>query len=724
MGINYNYSKDESEESAKIKEEAINIKAPKFYLNQEFPNYYNIPLEEVLKNLLKSKYDLLENKESNSSLSNQFKLLYKKQSDKNNEFSFSNMEFNEDKKQENITDNDNNNINKQNNINHNNNYISDNILNIELDLLNKTKDNNQKEEEKIIEEKNKNKINNITNNINNINNTNYKNNPKIFTSDYNTFSSQKSEKNIQSINQNIKMSKKNLDLKKELLDRKSSRSSKSFTNKIQEDKPHFKFRKYTETENLTQAASLLKDIRQEYRFKNQLGGGHFGTVRRAYRISDKKNKNKFYAIKSIPMKNLSCNIDDFIKEVDIISTLDHPNIIKFYETFHDDCFFHIVMELCQGKEIVQQMGNYGYIEEKKVTKIIFKVLLAIVHCHNRGVTHRDLKPENILFESEEKDAEIKLIDFGLSRKYDKEQKMHSILGTPYYVAPEVLKGEYDEKCDIWSIGAMTYLMLCGEPPFNGNSNNEIFKKIVKESIKFNSYMWKSISKNAKDFVKVCLNKNSIKRPSASEALEHPWFKNVIKKTHNFKKIKKEILINIKDFKMNFQFHHLVLKYLVNNKLSHEEKQIFTASFYALDFNHNGFIIEQDLKKVFDLFKIDIDEAQISNLFNILPENKNLGLGFSEFIMAGIDKKSILTEENLNDAFDYFDINNTGDIEFDNLNSALLRSGKRYVNSDDVNSIINEVMVNVKKKEINGINKDEKCLKISKEDFMEIFKEFL
>ena len=713
MGINYNYSKDVSEETTKMKEEVINIKAPKFYLNQEFPNYYNIPLEEVLKTLLKSKYDLLENKESNSSLSNQFKLLYQKKSINNNEFSFSNMEFNEDKKSQNNTDN---------NIQMNDKYNSNNNLELKLDLLNKTNDNNQKEEKKIIEEKNDNKINN---NIDINNEMNNKNNPKLFMSDYNIFFPQKtSEKNIQNINQKIKMTKKNLDLKKELLEGKVSRSSKSFTNKIQEDRPRVKIRKYTETENVTQAASLLKDIRQEYRFKNQLGGGHFGTVRRAYRISDKKNKNKFYAIKSIPMKNLSCNIDDFIKEVDIISTLDHPNIIKFYETFHDDYFFHIVMELCQGKEIVQQMGNYGFIEEKKVAKIIFKVLLAIVHCHNRGVTHRDLKPENILFESEEKDAEIKLIDFGLSRKYDKEQKMHSILGTPYYVAPEVLKGEYDEKCDIWSIGAMTYLMLCGEPPFNGNSNNEIFKKIVKESIKFNSYMWKNISKNAKDFVKLCLNKNSNKRPSASEALEHPWFKNVIKKTHNFKKIKKEILLNIKDFNMNFQFQQMVLKYLVNNKLSHEEKQIFTATFYALDFNHNGFIIEQDLKKVFDLFKIDIDEAQISHLFDVLSENKNLGLGFSEFIMAGIDKKSILTEENLNDAFDYFDINDTGDIEFDNLNSALLRSGKRYVNSDDVNSIINEVMVNLKKNEINGISKDEKCLKISKEDFMEIFKEFL
>ena len=544
-------------------------------------------------------------------------------------------------------------------------------------------------------------------------------------SDYNIFSSQKnSQKNLKKIINNIKQTKQNLNLKKDSIERKSSksRSSKSLANKIVDNsKPHVKIRKYTDSDkNITQAASLLKDIRKEYRFKEQLGGGHFGTVRKAYRICE-KNKKKFYAIKSIPMKNLSSNFDDFIQEVDIISTLDHPNIIKFYETYHDDCFFHIVMELCKGKEIVHQMGNYGFIEEKKVTKIIFKVLLAIVHCHNRGVTHRDLKPENILFDSEQKDAEIKLIDFGLSRKYDKEQKMHSILGTPYYVAPEVLKGEYDEKCDIWSIGAMTYLMLCGEPPFNGNSNNEIFKKIVKESIKFNSFMWKNISKNAKDFVKLCLNKNSNKRPSASEALKHPWFTKVIKETHNFKKINKDILLNIKE--------QMVLKYLINNKLSHKEKQIFKDSFYALDFNHNGFIIEEDLKKVFELFNIYIEESQIKHLFNILPDNKNLGLGFSEFIMAGIDKKTIFTLDNLEDAFNYFDINKTGDIEFGNLNSALLRMGKKYINSNDVISIINEVMTHIKKNEKNEgninieINKEVKYIKISKADFLEIFKEF-
>ena len=673
MGIIFNYSKNDYEEPKNTKEEICNKKGPSFFLNKEFPNYKKIPLEEVLNNLLKSKYDLLENNQLTASLSKQFKLLYQQKSDINNnikDFSFSQIEYDEDKntKKDKI----------EINVTQNNNNINDlkmALLNNNNEDKNEINNNNDNNKKSIVKEIYKEQDKNIKK---------YKKN--FYLSDYNIFSSAKNSEKIQNeeninniINENEEENKNNLSDKK---------SNRSLYNKNIEVSPHKKIRKYTELEsNIIQAASLLKDIRKEYRFKNQLGGGHFGTVRRGYRISEKNKKMKFFAIKSIPMKNLSCNINDFIKEVDIISTLDHPNIIKFYETFHDDYFFHIVMELCKGKEIIHQMGNYGFIEEKKVTYIIFKVLLAIAHCHNRGVTHRDLKPENILFDSMKKDAEIKILDFGLSRKYDKEQKMHSILGTPYYVAPEVLKGEYDEKCDIWSIGAMTYLMLCGEPPFNGNSNNEIFKKIVKENIKFKSLLWKNISNNAKDFVKICLSKNSNKRPSAQEALNHIWFSNVKNEIHNNKNIKKEILLNIKDFNINYEFKQMVLKYLINNKLSYEEKKVFKDAFYALDFNHNGFIIESDLKKAFDLFNINIDEKQINHLFNILPENKNLGLGFIEFIMAGIDKKSIFTEENLEDAFNYFDINKTGDIEFDNLNSALLRMGKKYINSNDVNSII-------------------------------------
>ena len=193
-----------------------------------------------------------------------------------------------------------------------------------------------------------------------------------------------------------------------------------------------------------------------------------------------------------------------IKEVNIISGLSHPNIINFYETYHDNHFFHLVMELCEGRDSYRQIVKKEKSDEKKVVSLIAKVLLAIAHCHSRGVTHRDLKPENILFENNSPDAEIKIIDFGLSRKYSKDVKLHSVLGTPYYVAPEVLKGNYDQKCDIWSIGAMTYLLLCGKPPFNGGSDQEIFNNILNTEVKFENPLWENISNNAKSFVFISL----------------------------------------------------------------------------------------------------------------------------------------------------------------------------------------------------------------------------
>ena len=154
------------------------------------------------------------------------------------------------------------------------------------------------------------------------------------------------------------------------------------------------------------------------------------------------------------------------------------------------------MELCKGKDSFNQIVIVEKWEEKKAVSLITKVLLAIEHYHSRGITHRDLKQENILYENDEPDAEIKIIDFGLSSKYAKDEKMHSVLGTPYYVAPEVLKGNYNEKYDVWSIGAITYLLLCGQYPFNGNSDKEIFDNILNSKVNFNSPRWNKISDNA------------------------------------------------------------------------------------------------------------------------------------------------------------------------------------------------------------------------------------
>ena len=476
-------------------------------------------------------------------------------------------------------------------------------------------------------------------------------------------------------------------------------------------------------------SSLMKDIRKEFKFMKPLGGGHFGTVRKAYRRSDKEPYH-YFAIKSISIKNMcQKDYDDLVKEVDIISDLDHPNIIKFYETYHDDCFFHIVMELCKGKEVFDNICNHGYLPEKKVQNIIFKVLLAIAHCHSMGITHRDLKPENILFESLKPDAEIKLIDFGLSRKYSKNEKMHTILGTPYYVAPEVLKGDYDEKCDIWSIGAMTYLMLCGDPPFTGDSNNEIFKKIVKAELKFNSYKWKNISDEAKDFVKLCLNKNATQRPSASEALDHKWFKSVIAKTHNLKNIPQFILENIQNFDIDDKFKQLIIKYMINNINGGEIINLYKNAYYALDLNHNGWIEIDELRRIYKLAKINISEEKLNYVYNIIDVKKKGGIDYTEFLMAGINKDKLFTKDNIENAFNYFDANKSGFIEVEDLEETLLKLGKECTEPGGIKSIIQHSLFLLKYKDdvsFKSLSIDfsedgkEQENKISKNDFFKIF----
>ena len=469
-------------------------------------------------------------------------------------------------------------------------------------------------------------------------------------------------------------------------------------------------------------SSLQKDIRKIYKFKEKpLGGGNFGTVRKAYRKADDKNNREYYAIKSIPKKNLTeKDFTNLIKEVSIISGLSHPNIIKFYETYHDEHFFHLVMELCEGKDSYVQIVKEEKCDEKKVVNLIAKVLLAIAHCHSRGITHRDLKPENILFENNSPDAEIKIIDFGLSRKYSKDVKLHSVLGTPYYVAPEVLKGSYDQKCDIWSIGAMTYLLLCGRPPFNGSTDKEIFDNILCSEVKFDLPIWNNISNNAKSFVKLCLEKNGIKRPSAIKALDHPWFTNVLNATHRLQNLNADILMNIKNFNIKQKFKQMIIKHLLTS-MKKGELKVYKNAFFAIDFFHNGCIEEPELKKAFELKKIEITDEEINLLFKILDQNLKGALDYTEFLMAGVNRAELFTKEKLTRVFNYFDINKSGFIENQDLYDCLLRNGKQCINTKDINFFIYEALKDMEDKK--GYDKDSEIFtKVSLDDFLKIFQD--
>jgi len=219
-----------------------------------------------------------------------------------------------------------------------------------------------------------------------------------------------------------------------------------------------------------QSTNLVKriareDIRLVYTIERVLGSGNFGVARLAHKTGFPTKK---YAIKSIMREKVEDDIELLEQELNIMLSVDHPNIVKFYEAFLDHKYVHLVMELCRGGELFQELVAVERFSEHKAKRIIKQTLQAISHLHELNIAHRDLKPENIMLDLNKSD--IKLIDFGMSKLCtDKNLLMNTKLGTPYYVSPEVLDGKYDKRCDLWSVGVITFIILCGEPPFVGNT---------------------------------------------------------------------------------------------------------------------------------------------------------------------------------------------------------------------------------------------------------------
>ena len=444
------------------------------------------------------------------------------------------------------------------------------------------------------------------------------------------------------------------------------------------------------------SSSLQKDIRFFYKFKGFLGEGHFASVRTAFKKRE-YSSHKLFAVKSIALKNLTeGEKNDLIREVEIISQLEHPHIIKFYETFHDQFYFHIITELCRGNNLDKRFKKLGRkMKEEYVRIIIMKILHAINYCHSFGIVHRDLKPENIVFESpneeedndEEEDnnnSNIKIIDFGLSALKNKTEKLHTILGTPYYMAPEVLKGEYNEKCDIWSIGAITYYLLTGSEPFKGETSNSIFAKILFTEPNYNTEKFKNISQNAIDFIKKCFEKDPDRRLSAKDGLKHTWFEPLFKKIYAPKFIDDNLLYNISTTKKFSQLKRLIMRYMVYN-MGHTELSVYKKAFLAFDKYNSGYITPDELKNLFNIYHKPLTDEQIKNIMSI-SENNNF-LTYNEFIMACVKIRDFLSPEKLFDAFLFFDIDNNNIIDSNDIYLTLLRWGKDVTDKNDVENII-------------------------------------
>lgn len=265
------------------------------------------------------------------------------------------------------------------------------------------------------------------------------------------------------------------------------------------------------------------NIVEKYKLGKVLGQGTFGVVRLCENIETKET----FALKTI-LKSKVPDVEQLKSEIEILSEVDHPHVIKLYDIFEDVINVYLVTELCTGGELYDRVvektrSPEGHFSEFCAARILRNILSGIQYCHEeKHIAHRDLKPENFLLTDRSDNAQVKIIDFGLSTHTNGAELMHDQVGTIYYVAPEVLSGNYNEKVDIWSIGVIAYVLLCGYPPFNGGSESLTYDLVKAGKVTYPSPSWDHISEGAIGFVQRLLTLDPEQRPSASQALEDPW----------------------------------------------------------------------------------------------------------------------------------------------------------------------------------------------------------
>ncbi|XP_018578858.1 calcium/calmodulin-dependent protein kinase type 1 [Anoplophora glabripennis] len=260
-------------------------------------------------------------------------------------------------------------------------------------------------------------------------------------------------------------------------------------------------------------------LEDKYYLKELLGTGAFSVVRLA---ESKERSGMMYAVKIIDKKALKGKEDSLENEIKVLRRLKHPNIVQLLETFEDKSKVYLIMELVTGGELFDRIVEKGSYTEKDAADLIRQVLEAVDYMHEQGVVHRDLKPENLLYYSPDEDSKIMISDFGLSKMEDS-GIMATACGTPGYVAPEVLAQKpYGKAVDVWSIGVISYILLCGYPPFYDENDANLFAQILKGEFEFDSPYWDEISDSAKDFIRNLMCVNVEKRYTCRQALGHPW----------------------------------------------------------------------------------------------------------------------------------------------------------------------------------------------------------
>ena len=454
----------------------------------------------------------------------------------------------------------------------------------------------------------------------------------------------------------------------------------------------------------------------------ELGEGAYGVVKK---VCLKDNPETVRAMKIISKENIEeGQSQKLLDEIKILKKLEHPNIMKIFEYFDDSTNIYIVSELCDQGDLLGKMEKLGSMSELVVKFLMGQILNAVYYLHDNGIFHGDIKLENIMlyktskrkgrrftyinkelnssfllqkdiegfYKGESKDIrssklfvedmtnyEVKIIDFGCSKFLQKgrKNKLKGIVGTSIYCSPEVIDNLYDEKSDEWSCGILMYILLCGEPPFIGETEEEIFANVKKGYIDFSKTKFNNVSENCKDLIRKLLDPNKKKRINAVEALKHPFF------TENFNPMaaltqNKDLNI-LKRFislkKLPSKLHEVVVAYCCYNFINQEEEKQLRELFRFLDHDNKNRLTMNDFIKGFKDANIMIATFELKKIINILDSDGNNSIEYQEFLRAACDKELLFKEENLKAVFAVIDKDKKGYADSDDIKRFVLGEKK-------------------------------------------------
>lgn len=413
--------------------------------------------------------------------------------------------------------------------------------------------------------------------------------------------------------------------------------------------------------------NICDDMESRFKVVKVLGEGASCEVRECIQIST----DLVVALKRMQKNKMNTQL--FEREVSVLRELDHVNIIKFIDCYMDTTNFYISTALCSGGELFDRIVRATKFSEKIASLLIKQMLLSIQHCHSRSIAHRDLKPENFVFEAKSIDSKLVLIDFGCARKVDVGEEYSDIVGTPYYLAPEYLKGKTRTgnvlfAADVWAVGVICFILVTGQPPFNGKNNNRIFLNIVKQSVKFPKHA--KLSEQLRTFILTLLNKDPLQRPSAAEALKLPFVAKGAALSD--KSIGTEVLGFLGQFK-----HETKLKKKLADVVIHyapkKDIEKLKKMFEAVDVDGDGELTVKELSQVLVdgmgyYPKKAMEQAQV--IMDKCDNNGDGMLSFEEFSHVHASMQLSSDEMLIHTCFSVMDENNDGTIEIQELQDAL------------------------------------------------------